>query len=46
MPTHFHRAIFEDAGVANVYVVGEPVDIDRFTPDGPRYDIARTSFWS
>ena len=41
VPTDFHKAIFEDAGVANVFVVGEPVDTDRFTPEGPRYDIAR-----
>ena len=44
VPTHFHRTIFEDAGVANVRVVGEPVDVDRFTPDGPRYDIASDEF--
>ena len=44
VPTEFHRDIFEGAGVANVFVVGEPVDVDRFTPDGPRYDIARDEF--
>ena len=44
VPTHFHRAIFVGAGVANVHVVGEPVDVDRFTPDGPRYDIASDEF--
>ena len=44
VPTQFHRAIFEDAGVVKVKVVGEPVDTDRFTPEGPRYDIASDEF--
>ena len=44
VPTPFHRAIFVGAGVANVHVVGEPVDTERFTPEGPTYDIASDEF--
>ena len=38
----FHRTIFVEAGVG--VRVGEPVDVERFTPDGPRYTSLRTNF--
>ena len=40
VPTEFQREIFLREGVHKVHVVGEPVDVQRFTPDGPVYDIS------
>ena len=37
VPTEFHRDIFHRAGVQSVYVIGEPVDVEQFTPDGPMF---------
>jgi len=44
VPTEFHRAIFEEGGARRVAVVGEPVDVDAFRPEGPVLDELRAAF--
>ncbi|KAJ8614518.1 hypothetical protein CTAYLR_000795 [Chrysophaeum taylorii] len=39
VPTEFHRAIFSAAGTSRVSVVGEPVDVDAFRPDGRELEV-------
>ena len=39
VPTDFHRDIFEREGVRNVRVVGEPVDTEAFSPEGPTFAV-------
>ena len=41
MPSEFVRRMYTDSGIdgERVRVVPNGVDLDRFTPDGPRLDI-------
>lgn len=44
VPTEFHRRVFERAGVERLWVVGQGVDVDRFKPQGPKFDLRTDKF--